>query len=147
MNARRIVLFTTLLFVATPVFAQSSGRFTIIRHVIAGGGVTFSTNASFRLGGTLGQPASAAPSSSRFSIQGGFWILDVPVIFAPVKVGNTFILSFATEAGKTYTLQYTDSLSNPTWQSLPNVVSDGAVKFITNSAPNVPQRFYRVRVP
>jgi hypothetical protein len=124
--------------------AQSSSRFTITRGVIAGGGTTFSSSARFQLGSTIAQPLAAVPSSSRFSIQGGFWIWPSPTFFAPTKVGNNFIVSFQTEPGKTYTVQYVDSLSALNWQSLPSVAGDGTTKTVTNSAPNVTQRFYQL---
>ena len=124
--------------------AQSSSRFTITRNVIAGGGTTFSSSARFQLGSTIAQPLAAVPSSTRFSIQGGFWIWPAPIIFAPTKVGNNFILSFQTEPGKTYTVQYVDSLAALNWQNLPSVAGDGTTKTVTNSAPNVAQRFYRL---
>jgi hypothetical protein len=124
--------------------AQSSSRFTITRGVIAGGGTTFSSSARFQLGSTIAQPLAAVPSSSRFSIQGGFWIWPSPTIFAPTKVGNNFMLSFQTEPGKTYTVQYTDTLAPPNWQNLPGIAGNGAVESVTNSAPNVTQRFYRL---
>jgi hypothetical protein len=133
-----------LLLVASTAFAQSSARFTITRNVIAGGGTTFSTSSRFQLGGTIAQPLAAVPSSSRFSIQGGFWIWPSPTIFAPTKVGNNFLLSFQTEPGETYTAQYVDSLTNLNWQSLPSVAGDGTVKTVTNSAPGVAQQFYRL---
>jgi hypothetical protein len=125
-------------------FAQSSTRFTITRSVIAGGGTTFSTSSRFQLGSTIAQPLAAVPSSARFSIQGGFWIWPSPIIFAPTKVGNNFMLSFQTEPGETYTAQYVDSLSTLNWQNLPSVTGDGTVKTVTNSAPGVTQRFYRL---
>ena len=124
--------------------AQSSSRFTITRGVIAGGGTTFSSSARFQLGSTIAQPLAAVPSSTRFSIQGGFWIWASPTFFAPTKVGNNFIVSFQTEPGKTYTVQYVDSFSALNWQSLPSVAGDGTTKTVTNSAPNVTQRFYRL---
>jgi hypothetical protein len=124
--------------------AQSSSRFTITRGVIAGGGTTFSSSARFQLGSTIAQPLAAVPSSSRFSIQGGFWIWPSPTIFAPTKVGNNFLLSFQTEPGKTYTVQYTDTLAPPNWQNLPGIAGNGAVESVTNSAPNVAQRYYRL---
>src|SRR5258705_11030399 len=83
--------------------AQSSGRFTITRSVVAGGGATFSSSSRFQLGSTIAQPLAAVPSSSRFSIQGGFWIWPAPGIFAPTKVGDNFSLSLQTEPGKTPT--------------------------------------------
>jgi len=144
MNARRIVLFFALISLAARAFAQSSARFTITRSVVASGGTTFSSNIRFQLGSTIAQPLAAVPSSSRFSIQGGFWIWPAPIIFAPTKVGDNFILSFQTEPEKTYTPQYVDSLSASNWQSLPSVAGDGTVKTVTNSAPSVTQRFYRL---
>ena len=139
-------LFFLVLFISLSgtALAQSSSRFTITRSVVAGGGATFSTSSRFQLGSTIGQTLSAVPSSSRFSIQGGFWIWPAPIIFAPTKVGNGFLLSFQTEPGKTYKVNYADSLTAPNWQTLFNVPGDGSVKTVTNSAPGVAQRFYRL---
>ncbi len=125
-------------------FAQSSSRFAITRNVVGCGGATFSTSSRFQLGSTVAQALAASPSSSRFSIQGGFWIWPAPVVFAPAKVGNDFVFSFQTEPGKTYRVCYTDSLSSPSWQYLPNIIGDGTVKAVTDSAPGARQRFYRV---
>ena len=51
---------------ALNALAQSSGRFTIARSAVAGGGATFSTSNRFQLGSTIAQPLAAVPSSSRF---------------------------------------------------------------------------------
>jgi len=138
-------LFLLLLtFCSEVAFAQSSARFAITRSVIAGGGTTFSSSARFQLGSTIAQPLAAVPASARFSIQGGFWIWPAPIIFAPTKVGNNFVVSIQTELGKTYIVQYTDTLAPPNWQNLPGVAGNGAVETVTNSAPGVAQRFYRL---
>jgi hypothetical protein len=139
-------LLRWLLIISFPAsgFAQSSTRFTITRSVMAGGGAAFSSSARFQLGSTIAQPLAAVPSSARFSIQGGFWIWPAPIIFAPAKAGNNFILSFQTELGKTYTVQYTGTVAPPNWQSLPGVPGNGSVVSVTNSAPSVPQRYYRL---
>ena len=144
MNARQIVLLSALISWAAPLFAQSSGRFILVRSVVAGGGATFSTSSRFQWGSTLAQPLAAVPNSSRFSIQGGFWIGEAPSIFAPTKVGNDFVFSFETAAGKAYALEYSDSLIGPSWLGLPSITGNGAVRSVTNSAPGVPQRFYRL---
>ena len=133
-----------LLLISTTAFAQSSARFAITRSVIAGGGATPSSSARFQLNSTVGQPLAAVPSSGRFSIQGGFWIQPAPIIFAPAKTGNNFIFSFQTEPGKTYTAQYTDTLTPPNWLNLPNVAGNGAVASVTNAAPGIPKRYYRL---
>ena len=127
-----------------PSEGQSSSRFTITRSVVAGGGTTLSTSSRFQLGNTIGQPLAAVPSSTRFSIQGGFWIRPSPIFFAPAKVGTNFMVSVQTEPGKTYTVQYVDSLTTLNWQNLPNIIGDGTVKTVTNSASGVTQRFYRL---
>ncbi len=140
---KALLLLLVICFSET-VFAQSSARFTITRGVIAGGGTTFSSSARFQLGGTIGQPLAAVPGSARFSIQGGFWIWPSPTFFAPTKIGDNFIVSFQTNPGNTYTVQYENALTPPNWQSLPGVAGDGAVESVTNSAPGVSQRFYRL---
>ena len=133
-----------LLLIASPAFAQSSGRFTITRSVVADGGTTFSSSARFQLGSTVAQPLAAVPGSARFSIQGGFWIQAAPIIYAPTRSGTNFIFSFQTEPGVTYIPQIAGSLANPNWQSLPAITGDGTDKAATNSAAGVSQQFYRL---
>jgi hypothetical protein len=123
---------------------QSSSRFLIARNVVAGGGATFSTSSRFQLGSTIGQPLAAVPGSERFAVQGGFWIWPAPILLAPTKSGNDFVISFSTEPGKAYAVQYADSLEIPNWQSLAPVIGDGSVKSVTNSAAGVRQRFFRL---
>ena len=135
--------FFLLLLLTSTAFAQSSARFTITRNIIAGGGTTFSTSSRFQLGSTIAQPLAAVPSSSRFSIQGGFWIWPSPILFGPAKAGTNFLVSIQSELGKTYTLQYLNTLGS-SWQSLPTITGNGNVITVTNSAANVTQRFYRL---
>jgi hypothetical protein len=141
---RKSFFLITLLLSGSAAYCQSSPRFTITSSVIAGGGTTFSSSPRFQLGGTIAQPLAAVPGSASFSIQGGFWIWPSPIIFAPTKVGNSFIVSFQTELGKTYTVQYANTSGSSTWQSLPSVAGDGTAKTVTNSVPGVAQRYYRL---
>src|SRR5580698_1248358 len=92
----KTLILLLLVSISGTAFAQSSARFAITRSVIAGGGTTFSSSARFRLGSTIAQPLAAVPSSARFSIQGGFWIWQAPIIFAPTKTGNNFVVSIQT---------------------------------------------------
>ena len=140
----KILLLLLFAVVLDTAIAQNSARFAITRNVIAGGGTTFSSSARFQLGSTIAQPVAAVPASTRFAIQGGFWIWPAPIIFAPTKAGNNFLLSFQTEPGKNYTVQYVDSAAATNWQNLPIVTGDGTAKTVTNSAPGVVQRFYRL---
>jgi hypothetical protein len=140
----RIPFLLFLVSLSHAAVAQGSARFTITRSVIANGGATFGGSSRFQLGGTIGQPLAAAPGSGRFSIQAGFWIWPSPTILAPAKTGDYFMLSFQTEPGETYTVQYVDSLSILNWQNLPGVTGDGTLKSVTNPAPGISQRFYRI---
>jgi hypothetical protein len=133
-----------LLLISSTAFAQSSARFNITRGVVADGGTTFSTSSRFQLGSTIAQPLAAVPSSARFSIQGGFWIQPAPIFFAPTTANGNFMVSIQSELGESYTVSYANSLSSPSWQTLTNITGNGSVITVTNSAPNVTQRFYRL---
>jgi len=74
-----------------------------------------------------------------------------PVIGGPgvpaIRFSNgSFGLSFATEAGMTYNVQFKNSLSDPTWTTLPNMpaIGTGGPLTITDSAGGPPIRYYRV---
>jgi|ERR1035438_3897386 hypothetical protein len=140
---KTLILFLLVSFSGT-AFAQSSARFTITRGVIAGGGTTFSSSARFQLDSTIAQPLAAVPSSARFSIQGGFWIRPAPIFFAPTSVNGNFMVSIQSELGESYTVSYANTLSSPSWQTLTNITGNGSVITVTNSAPGVAQRFYRL---
>ncbi|HEX4644807.1 MAG TPA: Ig-like domain-containing protein, partial [Verrucomicrobiae bacterium] len=69
------------------------------------------------------------------------------VLLSPAPAGNGFSFNFATQAGQTYTVQYTTSLASPiTWQTLTNFTGDGTVAAVTDANPSVSARFYRVQV-
>ena len=135
-------LFLLLLFSNT-AFAQSSARFAITRNIIAGGGGTTNGSARFQLASTVAQPLAAVPSSARFSIQGGFWIVPAPILFGPTVAGTNFLVSIQSELGKTYTVQYMNALGS-SWQSLPPITGNGSVITVTNGGAGVAQRFYRL---
>jgi len=72
----------------------------------------------------------------------------VPVIGAPTMVNGIFSLSFPTEIGKSYTVQYKNTLTDP-WTNLPGtpVPGTGGNLSITNPTAAQPSRFYRVTSP
>ncbi len=139
----KIIFLLLLVACSEAAFAQSSPRFTITRTVITGGGATASTSSRFQLASTIAQPLAAVPSSTRFSIQGGFWIWPAPILFAPTKAGTNFLVSIESEPGKTYTVQYLNALGS-SWQNLTTVAGNGNVITVTNAALGVTQRFYRL---
>jgi hypothetical protein len=70
----------------------------------------------------------------------------VPVIGTPtINADGFFSLSFATENGKSYTVQYKNKLNDPTWTDLETVVGTGGTLIITDAtAAGQPTRYYRV---
>jgi len=55
-----------------------------------------------------------------------------------------FSVEVPTIRGKTYYLQYRDSLSTSQWMMRPPVPGDGSIRTLTDPDANGPQRFYRV---
>jgi hypothetical protein len=74
----------------------------------------------------------------------------VPVIGAPTMVNGIFSLSFPTEIGKSYTVQYKNTFTDPVWTDLPNMSVSGTGGYLSimdASAAGQPSRFYRVTSP
>ena len=69
------------------------------------------------------------------------------LIVNPMRVGNDFVLSFNTQSGPNYTVEYADALPTSAWNWLFTQPGGGSLVSVTNY--NVPpiQRFYRVRSP
>jgi hypothetical protein len=77
---------------------------------------------------------------------GGGICLAPPLILPPSQSGPNFNFSFATLNGYNYTVQYTDSLATPNWQTLQTVPGDGSVHTITVSRTSPSRRFFRLLV-
>jgi hypothetical protein len=78
---------------------------------------------------------------SNFTISG-----SRPTITDPGFAGNQFGVSFATDPGVTYRVEYSESLTAPNWNQLDTVVGDGTVKTVFDPNPGPPSRFYRIRI-
>jgi hypothetical protein len=64
---------------------------------------------------------------------------------APIA-NSTFGVGVPTVVGKSYILEYTDSLPATDWIPLPAVPGDGTIKILSDPSPKTQQRFYRLRV-
>ncbi len=69
-----------------------------------------------------------------------------PTLLLAAVRGNEFSFSFHTVAGLTYWVQYTDSLSDPVWQTLQSVAGDETLKTVRVPLSAAGQRFYRLTV-
>lgn len=67
-------------------------------------------------------------------------------IINPSLNGAGFQFSFGTEAGRSYTVQFSGFLPAIDWQTLTNVTGTGTSAVVTAPASNQAQHFYRVRV-
>jgi hypothetical protein len=72
--------------------------------------------------------------------------LKVSVVKAPAAGG--FVISFVARAGRSYTIQYKDALTDANWQTLLTVPAPASDTAIQQTDPTAaPTRFYRVRAP
>ena len=68
-----------------------------------------------------------------------------PVIVSLDLVNDTALITWSTITGKTYRVQYKDSLVASNWSDLlPDTTANGSKTTATNSLDNSPLRFYRV---
>jgi hypothetical protein len=85
-------------------------------------------------------------AGSATSVPATLRVLVSPSITAITLAGSTAQISFTSEAGLSYTVQFTDSPEAPGWSPLPTVVGTGAIMTVTDSAATASSRIYRVRV-
>lgn len=62
----------------------------------------------------------------------------------PIRNGHTFTVSFPTVSGKTYTLQYKNSIQDAAWTSLSSITGNGGIRTLTDPLATPTTRFYRV---
>jgi len=67
-----------------------------------------------------------------------------PVMTASLTSGTNY-LSFPTQNGFNYTVQYTTNLTSAVWQALPVIVGDGSIDMVGDTATQS-QRFYRLSI-
>lgn len=67
-------------------------------------------------------------------------------ILNPALNGGGFSFAFATETGRSYTVQFSDVLPGTDWQTLGNFPGTGSNVVVTDPVTDRAQRFYRVQV-
>jgi hypothetical protein len=63
----------------------------------------------------------------------------------PAWNAGVFTVSFASQTGAAYVLEYKNSLTDTAWNSAPAVPGTGGTQTLSDSSASGPQRFYRVR--
>jgi hypothetical protein len=74
-------------------------------------------------------------------VQPTLWITNA------ARLADDFVLSFNTQTGQDYTVEYADSLPPPVWSNLITVPGNGGLIAVTNQNAPPGQRYYRVRTP
>ena len=69
-----------------------------------------------------------------------------PVLLQPTLNGNLLFVNFETLAGRNYTLEYKNTLSDASWQPFLTVVGTGTTKTIANSITGIPHRYFRLKL-
>jgi hypothetical protein len=62
----------------------------------------------------------------------------------PMRLGDEFIFSFASQSGRSYEAQFNDRLGDAAWQILRTLSGNGGIMSVTNRNVPMTQRFYRV---
>jgi PKD domain len=68
------------------------------------------------------------------------------VILWPNLAGTNLVFYFATEPGKSYTIQYEDSLDGANWQTAQTIPGDGTTNTFVAPVSDAVQRFFRLSV-
>lgn len=90
---------------------------------------------------TIGADANPATAASLGNVQ----VSIAPPVLAVSRTGTTNWLSFATEVGLTYTLQYKTNLTDSTWQTAGSVTGDSTTQTIVNVSP-AGSRYYQLSI-
>jgi len=101
---------------------------------LAAGTYTLSAVATDNLG-------AKATNSVRLTVNGP---AQPATLFDPLRAGNDFMFSFASQSGRTYQVQYTDGLGGGSWQLLTTLTGNGSTMTVTNRNVPAALRFYRV---
>ncbi len=126
---------------------SASGAFTTLYSFTGGndgwnpnGELVRGSDGSF-YGTTLGGGRNAVGTVFRLTV-----VSPAPPAFQAVTLTNgTLSLTWSTEAGGTYQLQYNSNLSSSNWVNVGGaVIATGATLSATDAVTNGPQRFYRV---
>ena len=125
--------------------ADGTVLFTVSFEVIGKAG---SVSALALAGSPTAQEVNVDLARAAFGAQDGNVSIVGPgvLVTTPGYANGAFRLSVPTEKGRSYVLEFTDTLAPAKWTALPAVVGDGTVMVLVNPTATNQHRFYRVRV-
>jgi hypothetical protein len=113
-------------------------------------GTAFPFLTSFQRNGTFTDVTLPQGMSLNYTAGGATLVVTnaVPVqILSPAVSNGQFTFGFNTITNRSYTVQYKDDLTDPTWTLLTNFTGNGSFWQTPPLAPLVAQRFFRVSNP
>jgi len=140
-------ILSIVAFLWSVTAASHAQQYSIAWSTIDGGGGT-STNATYALSGTIGQPdAGNAMTGGEYAIQGGFWTGAYAVqlpggpFLSITRAGANIIVSWA-PGTPGFVLQHSTALWPTNWQNAPSGVTN-PIAIPAGGAT----RFYRLQKP
>lgn len=152
MKTKIIALLASATISTALCLSAMAQNYSIDWHKIAGGGGT-STNGSYSISGTIGQPdASGIMNGGSYTLVGGFWSLFNVIQTAGLPnlsiVGNgvdSLKVLWSAPSTNSYTLQQTVSLSSPMWtNSSYSIINANGTNSITVT-PITGSLFFRLK--
>lgn len=134
-------------------YTPPPGRYSITKHVVAGGGGT-SSGIKYSVNGTVGQPeARGTMASARYSAAGGFWafptvveVSGAPTLTISLTDTNTALISWPFPSTG-FLLEQNSDANSANWTTAPETITDsGGTRFII-AIPTPGNRFYRLVKP
>jgi len=124
---------------ATKLGEATSAPFSLIWSNVAAGSYTLTAKATDNQNAsTVSNPVSVTVTNAASA--------SVTLINPSID-GGSFQFSFPTRVSASYAVEFTDSLSPITWQTLTNLAGNGSPAAIHDSNAAGTERYYRVRTP
>lgn len=114
--------------------AGGTGRTLTLPNVQS---ASFNGPYTVRVGDSQNYVTSAPPATLTFAVS--------PSITSPARAGSNFTLSFGTEVGPAYVLDYKSAITNAVWVPVGTNVGTGGVLSVTNTSIGS-QGYYRIRL-
>jgi hypothetical protein len=107
------------------------------------GSVTVNTNGNFQFTDT----AQATNRARYYRLRQSAPTATLPpgLVLRPSVQGGRFVISFTGQVGRTYTVQYRDSVHTGPWSLLTNLTALTSNLACSDTLTNAPRRFYRVQ--
>ncbi len=84
-------------------------------------------------------------TGGNFYVDNVYFYNNNPIITATLS-GGTISLSFPTQIGSNYTVQYKNHITDSGWQTLTTVSGTGQTREVTDNSANQTSRFYRLSI-